>query len=47
MIPIARNMALKPFNTFGVASSARYFAAITKSDEVRALLDDPELAGQP
>ena len=46
-MPIIHNMALKPFNTFGVAASARYFASIARSDDLLGVLDDPTLAETP
>ncbi|MGD9250063.1 MAG: UDP-N-acetylmuramate dehydrogenase [Desulfobacterales bacterium] len=44
---IVPNMDLKPFNTFGVAASARYFASIARSDDLLGVLADPNLAEMP
>ncbi len=46
-MPIVHNMALKPFNTFGVAASARYFTSIARSDDLLGVLDDSTLAETP
>ncbi len=46
-MPIARNVSLQPFNTFAVAASANYFAAITSSEDLRTVLEDAAVAGQP
>ena len=46
-MPLARHMNLQPFNTFAVAVTADYFATITHSDELRTVLDDATIAGQP
>ncbi len=46
-MPIARDVSLQPFNTFAVAASANYFAAITSSEDLRTVLDDAAVAGQP
>jgi UDP-N-acetylmuramate dehydrogenase len=35
---IQENISLKPFNTFGIAASARYFASFSNSDELEGLL---------
>jgi UDP-N-acetylmuramate dehydrogenase len=44
---IAENVALRPYNTFGVRASARYWASITRPDDLRPLLDDPLVAQKP
>lgn len=46
-MPLAHNIDLKPFNTFGVAAAARYFASVTRPDDVRSLLDDSVRAALP
>ncbi len=46
-MPIVQNMALQPFNTFGVAARARYFASIHRGDELLSLLDDPAFVATP
>ncbi len=46
-MPLVANMALKPFNTFGVAAAARYFVSIARSEELLAVLDDPTLSATP
>ncbi len=46
-MPIVRNISLQPFNTFAVAAAANYFAAIASSEDLRTVLDDAAVAGQP
>lgn len=41
MINIKENVSLKPYNTFGLEVSARYFTEITGADQLTALLQDP------
>jgi UDP-N-acetylmuramate dehydrogenase len=44
---IQQNTPLKNLNTFGVAASARWFANITKEEDLRALFADKELGSLP
>lgn len=37
---ISQNVSLKPFNTFGIEASARYFSTFKTADELRELLSD-------
>ena len=44
---LTENIALEPFNTFGVAATARYWASIRRPEDLHVLLNDPLLADQP
>jgi UDP-N-acetylmuramate dehydrogenase len=44
---IAEHVALKPFNTFGVAAAARFWVAVDTPDALLAVLDDAALAAKP
>lgn len=37
-MPVTENTSLKPFNSFGIAASARYFATFQSEDALQALL---------
>ncbi len=37
---IKKNISLKPFNTFGIEQSAKYFASFTNIEELKTLLTD-------
>ena len=41
------NVSLQPYNTFGIATNARYFADIDSLATLRAVLDDPVVQGLP
>lgn len=44
MIIIEENVSLKPYNTFGLEASARYFTEITEAGQLISLLNDPARA---
>ncbi len=44
MILIEENVSLKPYNTFGMEVSARYFTEITEAGQLISLLKDPPRA---
>lgn len=44
MIIIEENVSLKPYNTFGLEASARYFTEITEAEQLISLLKDPARA---
>jgi UDP-N-acetylmuramate dehydrogenase len=46
-VSLTENIALKPFNTFGVAATARHWVSITRPEDVQVILDNPLLAEQP
>ena len=41
------NVSLQPYNTFGIAANARYFAVIDSLATLRAALADPAVQGLP
>lgn len=41
MIQIRENVDLKPYNSFGIAASARYFCAVSTVDDFLSLLNTP------
>ncbi len=43
MPPLEENVSLRPYNTFGLAVQARYFARFATADELRALLRQPQV----
>ncbi|HQW82338.1 MAG TPA: FAD-binding protein, partial [Pseudomonadota bacterium] len=44
---LQEHVALKPFNTFGVAARTRWYAEVTSTTELSTLLADPRVAGLP
>jgi UDP-N-acetylmuramate dehydrogenase len=46
-LPIERRVSLRPYNSFGLPALADTLVRIRSEDDVRALLADPALAGQP
>ena len=42
---ISENVLLRPYNTFGIAAQARYFASFSSADELQELLDSPPQPG--
>lgn len=44
MINIKENVSLKPYNTFGLEASARYFTEISETGQLVSLLKDPAWA---
>lgn len=44
---ISENVLLRPYNTFGIAAHARYFASFASADALGALLSEPSFAGLP
>jgi UDP-N-acetylmuramate dehydrogenase len=46
-LPIERRVSLRPYNSFGLPALADTLVRIRSEDDVRALLADPVLAGQP
>lgn len=47
MSAIKTNQSLKPYNTFGVEASARYFAEVHTVEALKTLLQNPELKPLP
>ena len=43
MPPLEENVSLRPYNTFGLDVQARYFARFASADELRQLLQMPEV----
>jgi UDP-N-acetylmuramate dehydrogenase len=41
------NVSLQPFNTFGIAANARYFARIESLPKLKQVLADPQVQGLP
>ena len=39
LMQIRENISLQPYNTFGIAAQARYFAAFQSIDELKELLN--------
>lgn len=44
---IATHVSLKPYNTFGINASCRYFAAVSSADDFKALLSEPVYKTNP
>lgn len=44
---IQENVSLRPYNTFGFEAKARYFVAITSTEQLQQLLRDPQWATTP
>jgi UDP-N-acetylmuramate dehydrogenase len=44
---LTENQSLQPYNTFGIEAKARWFARIQSMDELRSLLQLPEVKQQP
>ncbi|CAL1516901.1 UDP-N-acetylmuramate dehydrogenase [Chitinophaga sp. MM2321] len=44
---VSENVLLQPYNTFGIAAMARYFASFAGKDELVDLLDDPRSSQLP
>lgn len=42
---ISENVLLRPYNTFGIAAQARYFASFSSADELQELLESPPQPG--
>ena len=38
---IEQNISLKPFNTFGIEATAKYFVSIKKLEDLQSLLNTP------
>lgn len=47
MIRIQEHVDLRPYNTFRIAAKARYFTAVTTTDELRELIGHPVYQTQP
>lgn len=47
MMEIQENVSLRPYNTFGFEAKARYFVAITSSEQLQQLLRDPRWLATP
>ena len=43
MTKIKENISLKPYNTFGLEASARYFVEVSDLEELKEVLKDPFL----
>lgn len=43
MLEIKENIALKPFNTFGIEASAKYFVEVESTNELKEILTDSAL----
>ena len=41
-----KNISLKPYNTFGIDATAKFFTEIKSVDDYRAVLDDKKLSGE-
>ena len=44
---LTENVSLQPYNTFGFAATARYFADIQETDTLKQALADPRLRALP
>ena len=44
---VLENVSLKPYNTFGVEASARYFAEVSTESELLDLLKNPKFRELP
>ena len=44
---VLENVSLKPFNTFGIESTARYFTLIQSVSDLRKIYAEPEFLGLP
>ncbi|SHK80128.1 UDP-N-acetylmuramate dehydrogenase [Chitinophaga jiangningensis] len=44
---ISENVLLKPYNTFGITATARYFSTFANQQELESLLADARVTGQP
>ncbi|MBV8255444.1 MAG: UDP-N-acetylmuramate dehydrogenase [Chitinophaga sp.] len=44
---ISENVLLKPYNTFGISATARYFAPFANKEELEALLSDSRVTNHP
>ena len=42
---IQTNVSLKPYNTFGIAATAKYFVEVTSIEQLQAVLQNPEYLG--
>lgn len=47
MVHIKENISLKPFNTFGIEASARYFVTISSEADLSALIQTPIFNREP
>jgi UDP-N-acetylmuramate dehydrogenase len=47
MTMIQENISLRPYNTFGIDASARYFSTFTTPETLSSLLDDPRANAGP
>ena len=44
---LSTNVSLQPYNTFGIAANARYFARIESLPQLKQVLVEPQLQGLP
>ncbi len=44
---LLENISIKPYTTFGIEASTRYFTEITSVDQLKQIFNDPALAGLP
>lgn len=47
MLSIQENVSLRPYNTFGIAATARFFTEVRTVDELRAVNQDPRFREMP
>jgi UDP-N-acetylmuramate dehydrogenase len=47
MIELKQNIQLKPFNTFGIAATAAYYAVAESVEDVKDILSNPTIKGLP
>ncbi len=47
MLNIQSHVSLKPYNTFGIEASARYWVSIRHEDDLQTLLSLPEFSDSP
>lgn len=47
MLTVEKNVSLRPFNTFGIDATARFFAEVRTVDELRAVIQAPMLREMP
>src|ERR1700759_807850 len=43
---IQSNISLKPYNTFGIDATAKYFTEIKLAEELKGILGDKKIAGE-
>lgn len=47
MLVVQENVSLRPYNTFGLDATARFFAEVRTVDELRAVIQDPRFREMP